>query len=38
MVYEDESGQMQDILRPENHAQVMKAMYDEPTSHRLGPG
>ena len=32
MVYEDESGQMQDILQPENHAQVMKAMYDEPTS------
>ncbi len=32
MVYEDESGQMHDILRPENHVQVMKAMYDEPTS------
>ncbi|MCH8744968.1 MAG: alpha/beta hydrolase [Chloroflexi bacterium] len=32
MVYEDENGQMHDILRPENHVQVMKAMYDEPTS------
>jgi len=32
MIYEDEDGQIQDILRPENHAQVMKAMYDEPTS------
>ncbi len=32
MVYEDADGQMQDILRPENHAQVMKAMYEEPTS------
>jgi pimeloyl-ACP methyl ester carboxylesterase len=31
-VCEDELGQIQDILRPENHAQVMKAMYDEPTS------
>lgn len=33
MIYEDEHGQIQDILRPENHAQVMKAMYDEPTSN-----
>ena len=32
MVYEDEQGQIQDILRPENHLQVMKAMFDEPTS------
>ena len=32
MVYEDAAGQMHDILRPENHAQVMKAMYEEPTS------
>jgi pimeloyl-ACP methyl ester carboxylesterase len=32
MVYEDENGQIQDILRPENHAQVMKAMWDEPPS------
>lgn len=38
MVYEDEQGQIRDILRPENHAQVMKAMFDEPTStvwHRV---
>jgi pimeloyl-ACP methyl ester carboxylesterase len=38
MVCEDELGQIRDILRPENHAQVMKAMYDEPTSavwHRV---
>lgn len=33
MIYEDENGQIRDILRPENHAQVMKAMYDEPTSN-----
>jgi len=32
MIYEDEGGQIQDILRPENHIQVMKAMFDEPTS------
>ena len=32
MVYEDENGQIQDILRPDNHAQVMKAMWDEPPS------
>ena len=32
MVYEDNEGLIQDILRPENHAQVMKAMFDEPTS------
>lgn len=32
MVYEDEDGQIQDILRPENHAQVIRAMWDEPAS------
>ena len=32
MVYEDENGQIQDILRPENHAQVIRAMWDEPAS------
>ena len=32
MVYEDEDGQIQDILQPENHAQVMRAMWDEPAS------
>jgi len=32
MVYEDEDGQIQDILRPENHAQTIKAMWDEPAS------
>ena len=32
MVYEDEAGQMHDILSPENHAQVMRAMWDEPAS------
>jgi pimeloyl-ACP methyl ester carboxylesterase len=32
MVYEDENGQMRDLLRPENHAQVMQAMYAEPAS------
>ena len=30
MVYEDEDGQIQDILQPENHAQVIRAMWDEP--------
>ena len=33
MVYEDEEGHMQDILRPENHIQVMRAMWEEPASH-----
>ena len=32
MVYEDEDGRIQDILRPENHVQVMRAMWEEPAS------
>ena len=32
MVYEDGDGAMQDILRPENHIQVMHAMWEEPAS------
>jgi len=32
MVYEDENGQIQDILRPENHAQTIRAMWDEPAA------
>ena len=32
MVYEDQEGQIQDILQPENHAQVIRAMWDEPAS------
>ena len=32
MVYEDQDGQIQDILRPEHHAQVMEAMWNEPPS------
>ncbi len=32
MIYEDQDGQIQDILRPENHLQVMRAMWEEPTS------
>ena len=35
MVYEDEEGQIQDILRPENQAQVISAMWDDPCSHTL---
>jgi pimeloyl-ACP methyl ester carboxylesterase len=38
MVYEDEWGQIQDILRPENHLQVMRSMFEEPSSsvwHRV---
>jgi len=35
MVYEDEEGQIRDILRPDNHLQVMKAMWDEPPSTTL---
>ncbi len=35
MVYEDDNGQIQDILRPENHAQVIRAMWDEPPSVTL---
>jgi pimeloyl-ACP methyl ester carboxylesterase len=30
MVYEDDHGQIQDILRPENQAQVIRAMWDDP--------
>ena len=32
MVHEDAEGAMQDILRPENHIQVMRAMWEEPAS------
>jgi pimeloyl-ACP methyl ester carboxylesterase len=32
MVYEDEQMQIQDILRPDNHAQVLDAMWNEPPS------
>ncbi|MFQ6027806.1 MAG: alpha/beta fold hydrolase, partial [Dehalococcoidia bacterium] len=32
MVYEDAEGQIQDILRPSNHAQVMQAMWEDPPS------
>ena len=32
MVYEGDDGQMRDILRPENHAQVLAAMWGEPPS------
>ena len=32
MVYEDADGQIQDILRPENHLQVMRAMWEDPAS------
>ena len=32
MVYEDEQGQIQDILRSENHAQVIRTMWDYPPS------
>jgi pimeloyl-ACP methyl ester carboxylesterase len=35
MVYEDEGGQVRDILRPDNHAQVLQAMWDEPPSEVL---
>ena len=35
MVYEDEEGQIQDILHPENQAQVIRAMWDDPCSHTL---
>ena len=35
MVYEDEQGQIQDILRPANHAQVLDAMWGEPPSVTL---
>lgn len=32
MVYDDEDGRVQDILRPENHLRVMRAMWEEPAS------
>lgn len=32
MVYEGADGQMRDILRPENHAQVLETMWSEPPS------
>jgi len=32
MVYEDKNGQIHDILHPDNHAQVMHAMWHEPPS------
>ncbi len=32
MVYEDQNGLIQDILRPENHLQVMRAMWEESAS------
>ena len=35
MVYVDEEGQIQDILRPGNQAQVIRAMWDDPCSHTL---
>jgi len=35
MVYEDEDGQIQDILRPDKHAQTIRAMWDEPASKTM---
>ena len=35
MVYEDEDGMIQDILRPENQAQVIHAMWHDPCSATL---
>ena len=35
MVYEDEQGMIQDILRPANQAQVIRAMWDDPCSKTL---
>ena len=35
MVYEDGNGMIQDILRPENQAQVIRAMWDDPCSKTL---
>ena len=32
MVYEDGDGQIRDILHPDNHAQVIREMWDEPPS------
>ena len=36
MVCEDGDGQIQDILRPENHLQVMRAMWEEPAASCYG--
>ena len=35
MVYEDGDGMIQDILRPENQGQVIRAMWDDPCSVTL---
>ena len=35
MVYEDEEGQIRDILRPDNHFQVIRTMWDYPPSSVL---
>ena len=35
MVYEDEDGLIQDILRPENHAQTIRTMWDFPPASIL---
>jgi pimeloyl-ACP methyl ester carboxylesterase len=35
MVYEDEEGQIRDILKPTNHIQVIRAMWDHPPSSIL---
>ena len=35
MVYEDDEGQIRDILRPDNHAQVIRTMWDYPPSSVL---
>ena len=35
MIYEDEDGLIQDILRPENHAQVIRTMWDYPPASIL---
>ncbi len=32
MVYEDEEGQIHDILQPDSHAQTIRTMWDEPAS------
>ena len=32
MVYEDEQGQIRDLLRPDNHSQVLVSMWEEPPS------
>ncbi len=35
MVYEDEEGQIRDILKPTNHIQVIRAMWDHPPASIL---